>query len=49
MLKKNLQILSSIEWNETVIIIPPCEIKLQDFDNPEINSLISSFTKILNA
>ena len=48
-LKKNLQILSSIEWNVTVTIIPLFEIRLLDFDKAIINSLISLLTKILNA
>ena len=48
-LKKDLTILSSIEWNVTTAITPPIGKILYAFINPFINSLISLFTKILRA
>ena len=49
LLKKNLQILSSIEWKVIVTITPFFEIKLHDFDNADISSDISLLTIILSA
>ena len=48
-LKKNLHILSSIEWKVTVAITPSFDTRLHDFESAEINSLISLLTEILNA
>ena len=38
-----------MEWKDTTAITPFFEIKLHDFDNPKISSLISLLTKILSA
>ena len=47
--KKYLMILSSIEWKLIITIFPPGFKFLVAFIIPFINSVISLFTKILNA